>query len=182
MKPDAWIKRMALECDMIKPFVDHQVKDGNISYGLSSAGYDIRLSDEFKVFSPKKDTILNPKKITPDLFADFKGPICQIPANSFVLGRSLEYFKMPKDILATCLGKSTYARCGVAVNVTPLEPGWEGYLTMAINNISPVPVCIYANEGIAQLLFFETDGSCEVSYKQRKSFYDKQKGIVLSKV
>lgn len=173
---------MALECEMIKPFVDHQVKDGNISYGLSSAGYDIRLSDEFKIFSPKDKSPLDPKKMAQSSFTDFKGAACQIPANSFILGRSLEYFNMPKDILATCLGKSTYARCGVVVNVTPLEPGWEGYLTIAISNTAPVPVSIYANEGIAQILFFGTDEPCSVSYKDRKSFYDKQKGIVLSKV
>jgi len=182
IKPDTWIKRMALEYDMIKPFEPQQIKDNNISYGLSSYGYDIRIADEFKIYKDtgKKD-IIDPKKIIPDLFTDFNGEICIIPPNSFILARSLEYFKMPRNVLALCTGKSTYARIGVIVNVTPLEPSWEGFLTMEISNTSPGPVKLYANEGIAQVVFFESTEECEVTYSDRKGRYQSQQGITLPK-
>ncbi|OIO34791.1 MAG: dCTP deaminase [Candidatus Omnitrophica bacterium CG1_02_40_15] len=182
LKPDSWIKKMALEHDMIKPFQPQQIKNNNISYGLSSYGYDIRIADEFKIFkgSGKKD-IIDPKNIRADLFEDFKGATCIIPPNSFILARSLEYFKMPPNALALCTGKSTYARIGVIVNVTPLEPSWEGYLTIAISNTSNSPAKLYANEGIAQVVFFESDEQCQVTYADRKGSYQSQKSITLPK-
>src|SRR3989338_10478545 len=182
VRPDTWIKKMALEYDMIKPFEPQQIKHNNISYGLSSYGYDIRIADEFKIFkgSGPKD-IIDPKNIGPDLFEDFKGDTCIIPPNSFILARSLEYFKMPRNVLALCTGKSTYARIGVIVNVTPLEPCWEGYLTIEISNTSPLPVRLYANEGIAQVVFFTSDEECEVSYADRKGRYQAQREITLPK-
>ena len=179
IKPDTWIKKMALEYDMIKPFEPKQIKDGNISYGLSSYGYDIRIADGFKIFNGPKNSVIDPKKINPDLFEDFKGEICVIPANSFVLTRSVEYFKIPRNVLSLCTGKSTYARIGVIVNVTPLEPSWEGYLTIEISNTSPNPVRLYANEGIAQVVFFESQEACQVSYADRKGRYQSQKVITL---
>jgi len=171
---------MALEYDMIKPFEPEQIKKGNISYGLSSYGYDIRIADEFKVFKGRgaKD-IIDPKNIRSDLFEDFKGEFCIIQPNSFILARSFEYFKMPSNVLALCTGKSTYARIGVIVNVTPLEPSWEGYLTMEISNTSPSAVKLYANEGIAQVLFFESAQQCQVTYADRKGRYQSQKTITL---
>jgi len=180
IRPDTWIKRMALEQDMIRPFEPSQIKKGNISYGLSSYGYDIRITDEFKIFkgSGKKD-IIDPKKITPGLFEDFKGETCLILPNSFVLARSVEYFKMPSNVLALCTGKSTYARIGVIVNVTPLEPSWEGFLTIEISNTSPCPVRLYANEGIGQVVFFESSEACQVTYADRKGLYQSQKHITL---
>jgi len=182
IRPDIWIKRMALEYEMIKPFESTQVKNNNISYGLSSYGYDLRLSDEFKIFKgPSRDNIIDPKKIEPDLFEDFKGDFCIIPPNSFILARSLEYFKIPRNVLALCTGKSTYARVGVIVNITPLEPGWEGYITIDINNASHCPVKIYANEGIAQVVFFESSQACQISYADRKGLYQSQKTITLPK-
>ncbi|MFH1782854.1 MAG: dCTP deaminase [Candidatus Omnitrophota bacterium] len=181
IKPDTWIKKMALEEDIIKPFQMKQVRDGKISYGPSSFGYDIRLSNEFKLFRGKKEDILDPKNINKDLFEDHSGEYCIIPPNSFVLARSLEYFKMPKNVLALCTGKSTYARCGVIVNVTPLEPGWEGYLTMDISNTGASQVKIYANEGIAQIIFFESQEECDTTYSDRKGKYQSQKTITLSK-
>ena len=182
IRPDKWIKKMALEHDMIKPFEPDQVKNNNISYGLSSYGYDIRIADEFKIFkgSNKKDA-LDPKNIKLDLFEDFKGDVCVIPANSFILARSFEYFKIPSNVLALCTGKSTYARIGVIVNVTPLEPSWEGYLTIAISNTSSCPAKLYANEGIAQIVFFESDEQCQTTYADRKGKYQAQKVITLSK-
>jgi len=182
LKPDSWIKKMALEHDMIKPFEPRQIKNNNISYGLSSYGYDIRISDQFKIFkgAGKKD-IIDPKNAKPGLFEDFKGSIYVIPPNSFVLAMSLEYFKIPSNVLALCAGKSTYARIGVIVNVTPLEPSWEGYLTIAISNTSNVPAKLYANEGIGQVVFFESDEQCDITYADRKGKYQFQQSITLSK-
>lgn len=182
IKPDTWIKKMALEHDMIKPFEPQQIKNKNISYGLSSYGYDIRLASEFKIFrgSGTRD-IIDPKRIDPDLFEGFQGDTCVIPPNSFILAKSLEYFKIPPDVLALCTGKSTYARIGVVVNVTPLEPCWEGHITIDISNTSPCGVKVYANEGIAQIVFFESVEACEVTYSDRKGSYQAQKGITLPK-
>jgi len=182
LKPDLWIKKMALEHDMIKPFEPRQVKKDNISYGLASYGYDIRIADEFKIFkgSPEARSI-DPKNISSDSFEDFKGPVCVIPPNTFILARSLEYFKIPSNVLALCTGKSTYARIGVIVNVTPLEPAWEGYLTIAISNTSGFPAKLYANEGIAQVVFFESDEQCQVTYADRKGKYQSQQSITLPK-
>ncbi|HAZ10117.1 MAG: dCTP deaminase [Omnitrophica bacterium GWA2_41_15] len=182
LKPDSWIKKMALEYDMIKPFEPQQIKNNNISYGLSSYGYDIRIADEFKIFKGSgKQDVIDPKNIKPDLFEDFKGDACIIPKNTFILARSLEYFKMPSNVLALCTGKSTYARIGVIVNVTPLEPSWEGYLTIAISNTSGSSAKLYANEGIAQVVFFESDEQCQVTYADRKGKYQSQKSITLPK-
>lgn len=183
IRPDTWIKKMAFEKDMIRPFEPEQIRNDNISYGLSSFGYDIRLADEFKIFkgSASEETAIDPKRIRPDLFEDFRGNECIIQPHSFVLARSLEYFKIPRNVLALCTGKSTYARIGVIVNVTPLEPCWEGYLTIEISNTSPLPVKLYANEGIAQVVFFASDGECEVSYADRKGRYQAQKEITLPK-
>ena len=172
---------MALEHDMIKPFESEQIRKNNISYGLSSFGYDIRIADEFKIFKGGSKDVSDPKKIDPNLFENFKGEVCIIPPNSFILAKSLEYFKMPRNVLALCTGKSTYARIGVIVNVTPLEPCWEGYLTMGISNTSPAQAKLYASEGIAQLVFFESDEECEVSYSDRKGRYQAQKEITLPK-
>ena len=168
---------------MIRPFEPEQVRNNNISYGLSSFGYDIRLADEFKIFkgSGDEDAIVDPKRIRPDLFEDFRGDKCVIRPHSFVLARSLEYFKIPRNVLALCTSKSTYARIGVIVNVTPLEPCWEGYLTIEISNTSPLPVRLYANEGIAQVVFFTSDEECEVSYADRKGRYQAQREITLPK-
>ena len=182
IRPDIWIKKMALEHDMIKPFEPDQIKKNNISYGLSSYGYDMRLADEFKIlkYAGSKD-IIDPKNVKPGLFQDLKADFCIIPPNSFILARSLEYFKMPSNVLALCTGKSTYARIGVIVNVTPLEPSWEGYLTIAISNTSPSGAKIYANEGIAQIMFFESDEQCLVTYADRKGKYQAQTSITLPK-
>ena len=180
IKPDSWIKRIALEHDMIKPFESAQIKNNNISYGLSSYGYDIRIADEFKLFKGSDpDIIIDPKKIIPDLFEDFKGEACIIPPNSFILARSLEYFKIPGNVLALTTGKSTYARIGIIVNVTPLEPSWEGFITIEISNTSPSSVKLYANEGIGQVVFLESDEVCEVSYSDRRGRYQSQKSITL---
>lgn len=182
IKPDRWIKKMALEAKMIDPFVDHQVSEGHISYGLSSFGYDIRVHDEFKVFIGTGNQVIDPKHIDPHSFIDFKGKECAIPPNSFVLARSFEYFRMPEKVIAVCFGKSTYCRCGVLVNVSPLEPTWEGFLTMAIYNTTPHPAKVYSHEGIAQLLFYEGEEVPGVTYKDRKGKYQAQQGIVLPKV
>lgn len=173
---------MALEHEMIRPFEPQQVKNNNISYGLSSYGYDIRLADEFKIFkSHSGQAILDPKKINPDLFEDYSGESCVIPPHSFILARSLEYFKIPRNALALCTGKSTYARIGVIVNVTPLEPAWEGYITIEISNTSPCSVMLYAKEGIAQVVFFESSEACQISYADRKGSYQAQTRITLPK-
>lgn len=167
---------------MIEPFNDKQVKAGVISYGVSSYGYDIRVSDEFKIFTNVNSTIVDPKNFDPKSFVDFKGEICIVPPNSFALARTLEYFRIPRNVLVVTLGKSTYARCGIIINVTPLEPEWEGHVTLEISNTTPLPAKIYANEGIAQLLFYESDEPCAVSYKDRKGKYQGQRGITLPKL
>ncbi len=173
---------MALDKAMIAPFEERQVRKGVISYGLSSYGYDIRISDEFKIFTNINTTIVDPKSFDPRSFVDFKGPVCVIPPNSFALGRSVEYFKIPRNVMTICLGKSTYARCGIITNVTPFEPEWEGFVTLEISNTTPLPARIYANEGIAQVLFFESDETCAVSYADRQGKYQGQQGIVLPTV
>jgi len=179
---DAWIRRMAKEERMIEPFIDDQVRDEVISYGLSSYGYDIRCTDEFKIFTNVHSAIVDPKHFNPSSFIDYKGEVCIIPPNSFVLARTIEYFRIPRKVLTVCLGKSTYARCGLIVNVTPFEPEWEGYVTLEISNTTPLPARIYANEGIAQVLFFEADDICEISYADRKGKYQAQKDIVLPRI
>ena len=182
LKPDHWIRKMALEHGMIEPFVDTQVRNGVISYGLSSYGYDIRIADEFKIFTNVFNTVVDPKHFDPRSMVDFKGGECVIPPNSFVLGKTIEYFRIPRSVLTVCLGKSSYARCGLIVNVTPFEPEWEGFVTLEISNTTPLPAKIYANEGIAQVLFFEADEECEISYADKKGKYQAQQGIVLPKI
>lgn len=184
LKSDRWIRTRALFGDMIVPFVENQVRDGVISYGLSSYGYDIRVANEFKVFTPGmgNTTIVDPKGLDESVLVDFVGDECIIPPNSFALARSLEHIKVPKDVLATVLGKSTYARCGIVTNFTPLEPGWHGYITIEISNTTPLPAKIYANEGIAQVLFFEGDEPCETSYADKQGKYQGQKGITLPRL
>jgi dCTP deaminase len=182
IKSDAWIRRMALEHGMIEPFEDRQVREGVVSYGLSSYGYDIRVGDEFKVFTNINTTVIDPKNFDPRSFVDIKAPVCIVPPNSFALAHTIEYFRIPRDILTICLGKSTYARCGIIVNVTPFEPEWEGTVTLEISNTTPLPAKIYANEGIAQVLFFQGDEPCEVSYADKKGKYLKQRGVTLPKV
>jgi dCTP deaminase len=182
LQPDHWIRKMAKEHKMIEPFADHQVRNGVISYGVSSYGYDIRVADEFKIFTNVYSAIVDPKHFDPKSMVDYKGDICVIPPNSFALARTVEYFRIPRSVLTVCLGKSTYARCGIIVNVTPFEPEWEGYVTLEISNTTPLPARIYANEGIAQVLFFVADDECEVSYADKKGKYQKQKEIVLPKL
>jgi dCTP deaminase len=182
VKPDSWIRRMAAEHRMIEPFVDGQVRENVISYGLSSYGYDIRVTDEFKIFTNVHSAIVDPKGFNADSFIDYKGDICVIPPNSFVLARTIEYFRIPRNVITICLGKSTYARCGLIVNVTPFEPEWEGYVTLEISNTTPLPARVYANEGIAQVVFLEADEVCEVSYADRKGKYQKQEAIVLPRI
>jgi dCTP deaminase len=182
LKPDHWIRKMALEHKMIEPFVENQVREGVISYGVSSYGYDMRVADEFKVFTNVYGATVDPKNFAPNAFVDFKGPLCVIPPNSFALARSMEYFRIPRSVLTVCLGKSTYARCGLIVNVTPFEPQWEGYVTLEISNTTPLPAKIYANEGIAQVLFFEADEECEVSYADKKGKYQGQTGVTPPKL
>ncbi len=173
---------MALEQGMIKPFEERQVRAGGISYGLSSYGYDLRIADEFKIFTNINNTIVDPKRFDPRSFVDYQGPVCIVPPNSFALARSIEYFKIPRNVLTICVGKSTYARCGIITNVTPFEPEWEGYVTLEISNTTPLPAKIYANEGIAQVLFFESDEACQTSYADRQGKYQGQQGIVLPTV
>ena len=182
LKPDYWIRKMALEKRMIEPFADRQVREGVISYGLSSYGYDIRVADEFKIFSKIESAVIDPKHFDNRLLLDYKGEVCTIPPNSFILARTVEYFRIPRDVLTICLGKSTYARCGIIVNVTPFEPEWEGYVTLEISNTSPLPAKIYANEGIAQVMFFVADELCEVSYADKKGKYQAQQTIVPPKL
>ena len=182
LKPDHWIRKLALEQAMIEPFADNQVRDGVISFGVSSYGYDIRVADEFKIFTNVYSAVVDPKNFDSHSMVDFKGEICVIPPNSFALARTVEYFRIPRDVLTVCLGKSTYARCGIIVNVTPFEPEWEGYVTLEISNTTPLPARIYANEGIAQVLFFQADEVCEVSYADKKGKYQKQEAIVLPKL
>ena len=184
LKPDAWIRKMAIERQMIKPFVDHQVRDGLISFGLSSYGYDIRVAEEFKIFTSGLGdlTVVDPKRFDTRSMVDFRGDACIIPPNSFALARSVEYFRVPRSVLCICLGKSTYARCGIVVNVTPFEPGWMGFVTIEISNTTPLPAKIYAGEGIAQVLFFEGDEECTLSYADRKGKYQRQESIVLPRL
>src|SRR2546427_6452118 len=183
IKSDNWIKRMAIEHKMIDPFVENQVRSGVISFGLSSYGYDIRVADEFKVFTNINSTVIDPKAFDPRSFVDQKTDVCIVPPNSFALARTVEYFRIPRDVLTVCLGKSTYARCGIIVNVTPFEPEWEGTATLEISNTTPLPAKIYANEGLCQVLFFESDEDCEVSYADKKGKYQKQPAaIVLPKL
>ena len=179
---DKWIAKMAKEKNMIEPFVDSQIKSGTISYGLSSFGYDARVSEEFKVFTNVDSAIVDPKDFSPKGFVDRPGPVCVIPPNSFVLARTVEYFKIPRNVLVICLGKSTYARCGIIVNVTPLEPEWEGHVTLEFSNTTPLPAKIYANEGACQFLFLEGNEVPEVTYADRKGKYMGQKGVTLPKV
>lgn len=183
IKADNWIRRMAKEHGMIAPFVDGQTRgQGNekiVSYGLSSYGYDLRVAHEFKVFTNVYNSIVDPKNFTENSFIQRDGDVCIVPPNSFALARSIEYFKIPRNVLTICLGKSTYARCGIIVNVTPFEPEWEGYVTIEISNTTPLPAKIYAGEGIAQVLFFESDEQCDVSYADRKGKYMNQVGITL---
>ena len=181
IKSDHWIKKMSLEKKMIEPFTDEQIKSGAISYGLSSYGYDIRVADEYKIFTNVNNSIVDPKNFDANSFIDFKGDICIVPPNSFALARSVEYFRIPRKILTICVGKSTYARCGIIVNVTPFEPEWEGYVTLEISNTTPLPARIYSNEGLCQVLFFESDEECNVSYKDKNGKYLKQTGITLPK-
>jgi dCTP deaminase len=188
IKADSWIRLMAQQNGMIEPFVERQVKSVDsqkpniVSYGLSSYGYDIRVADEFKVFTNVYNSIVDPKNFQDDSFVKINGNVCIVPPNSFALARSVEYFKIPRNILTICLGKSTYARCGIIVNVTPFEPEWEGYVTIEISNTTPLPAKIYANEGIAQVIFFQADNECEVSYADRHGKYMKQVGITLPRV
>ena len=182
IKSDKWIKKMSLNTDMIKPFIDEQIKNSLISYGLSSYGYDIRVSNEYKIFTNVNNSLVDPKNFDSNSFVDFVGDICIIPPNSFALARSIEYFKIPRNVLTICLGKSTYARCGIIVNVTPFEPEWEGYVTLEISNTTPLPAKIYSNEGLCQVLFFESDEACETSYKDKKGKYQSQVGITLPKL
>jgi dCTP deaminase len=173
---------MALEHKMIEPFEDRQVRDGVVSYGLSSYGYDIRVADEFKVFTNINSTVVDPKNFDARSFVDLKTDICIIPPNSFALAKTVEYFRIPRDVLTVCVGKSTYARCGLIVNVTPFEPEWEGFVTLEISNTTPLPARVYANEGIAQVLFFQSDEMCEVSYADKKGKYQKQQGLTLPRL
>jgi len=179
IKADNWIRKMAQEQKMIEPFIEGQVRQGVVSYGLSSYGYDIRVADEFKIFTNVYSAIVDPKNFDTRSMVDFKGEVCIIPPNSFALARTVEYFRIPRDVLTVCVGKSTYARCGIIVNVTPFEPEWEGFVTLEISNTTPLPAKIYANEGIAQVLFFQGDEQCDVSYAYRKCKYQKQQTILL---
>ena len=182
VKSDGWIRKMAKEHGMIEPFVDGQVRKGAISYGLSAYGYDIRVSDEFKVFTNVFNSVVDPKNFDDKSFVEIKADHCMIPPNSFALARTVEYFRIPRSTITLCVGKSTYARCGIIVNVTPFEPEWEGFVTLEISNTTPLPAKIYANEGIAQVLFFEADEMCEVSYADKKGKYQKQVGITPPRV
>jgi len=186
VKSDRWIQKMATEHGMIEPFESRQVKEVNgqrvVSYGTSSYGYDIRCSEEFKLFTNINSTIVDPKNFDSNSFVDITGPVCIIPPNSFALARTVEYFRIPRNVLTICLGKSTYARCGIIVYVTPFEPEWEGYVTLEFSNTTPLPAKIYANEGVAQVIFFESDEECETSYKDRGGKYQGQHGVTLPKI
>ena len=182
IKSDIWIEKMSKLNKMIEPFESDQIKNGKISYGLSSFGYDIRVSDEYKIFTNINNSIVDPKNFDENSFIDFQGDVCIVPPNSFALARSIEYFRIPRDILTICVGKSTYARCGIIVNVTPFEPEWEGYVTLEISNTTPLPARIYSNEGLCQVLFFQSDEECRISYKDKAGKYQQQKGITLPKI
>jgi dCTP deaminase len=182
IKSDRWIREMSQKHGMIEPFVDSQVRAGVVSFGLSSYGYDIRVADEFKVFTNINTTVIDPKSFDPRSFVDIKADVCIVPPNSFALARTIEYFRIPRDVLTICLGKSTYARCGIIVNVTPFEPEWEGFVTLEISNTTPLPAKIYANEGLAQVLFFQSDEPCERSYADKKGKYQGQQGVTLPRI
>lgn len=182
LKPDHWIIDMAKKQRMIEPFIEEQIRDGVISYGVSSYGYDIRVANEFKIFTNVFSAIVDPKNFDRASMIDFTGDVCVIPPNSFVLARTVEYFRVPRSVLTLCVGKSTYARCGIIVNVTPFEPEWEGYVTLEISNTTPLPAKIYANEGIAQVIFFEADEECNISYADKKGKYQKQQTIELPRI
>jgi len=186
IKSDKWIRKMALEHRMISPFEENQItadsQNKKISYGTSSYGYDVRCADEFKIFTNINSTIVDPKNFDTNNFVDVKSDVCIIPPNSFCLARTVEYIKIPRNVLTVCLGKSTYARCGIIVNVTPLEPEWEGHVTLEFSNTTPLPAKIYANEGVAQFLFFESDEECAVSYKDKNGKYQGQQGVTLPRM
>jgi dCTP deaminase len=184
IKSDRWIRRMAAEHNMIAPFVDGQVRDGAISYGVSSYGYDMRVADDFRIFTNVLSAIVDPKQFDDRSFVEFKGDVCIVPPNSFALARSVEYFRIPRNVLTICVGKSTYARCGIITNVTPFEPEWEGHVTLEISNTTPLPARIYANEGICQVLFFEADDDdvCQTSYADKKGKYQAQRGVTLPRL
>jgi dCTP deaminase len=180
--PDHWIRRMAVETGMIEPFVETQKRDGVISYGLSSYGYDARIADEFKIFTNVDSAVIDPKDFSAASFVDRQTDVCIIPPNSFALGRTVEYFRIPRDVLVICLGKSTYARCGIIVNVTPLEPEWEGQVTIEISNTTPLPAKIHAHEGICQFLFLRGESPCETSYADKAGKYMRQRGVALPRL
>ena len=182
IKSDRWIRRMAASRGMIEPFAESQVREGVISYGVSSYGYDMRVAPEFKIFTNVLSAVVDPKAFDPRSFVEFHGDVCMVPPNSFALARSIEYFRIPRNVLTVCVGKSTYARCGIITNVTPFEPEWEGHVTLEISNTTPLPAKIYANEGIAQVLFFESDEECETSYKDKAGKYQQQTGITLPRL
>ena len=181
IKSDRWIKDMA-RGGMIEPFVERQVRRDVVSFGLSSYGYDIRVADEFKIFTNINNTVIDPKAFDPRSFIDIQADVCIVPPNSFALARTIEYFRIPRDVLTLCLGKSTYARCGIIVNVTPFEPEWEGTATLEISNTTPLPAKIYANEGIAQVLFFQSDERCEISYADKNGKYQAQREVTLPRI
>lgn len=186
IKSDSWIRRMVDEQQMIEPYETGQIRESEhgrvISYGTSSYGYDIRCADEFKIFTNINSAVVDPKEFDPNSFVDIKSDVCIIPPNSFALARTVEYFRIPRDVLTICLGKSTYARCGIIVNVTPLEPEWEGHVTLEFSNTTPLPAKIYANEGVAQVLFLGADEICEISYKDRNGKYQGQTGVTVPKL
>ena len=184
VKSDRWIAKMAQEHRMIDPFAEAQVREGVISYGVSSYGYDMRVAREFKIFTNAMSAIVDPKHFDPRSFVEFEGDVCIVPPNSFALARSVEYFRIPRNVITVCLGKSTYARCGIITNVTPFEPEWEGHVTLEISNTTPLPAKIYANEGIAQVLFFaaDEDDVCAVSYADKKGKYQAQRGVTLPRI
>jgi dCTP deaminase len=182
IKSDRWIARMAREHRMIEPFAESQVRSGVISYGVSSYGYDMRVAREFKIFTNAMSALVDPKAFDPKSFVEFEGDVCVVPPNSFALARSVEYFRIPRNVLTICVGKSTYARCGIITNVTPFEPEWEGFVTLEISNTTPLPARIYANEGIAQVLFFEGDEAPAVSYADKQGKYQAQRGVTLPKI
>ena len=181
IKSDRWIKEMA-QGGMIEPFIERQMRRDVVSFGLSSYGYDIRVADEFKIFTNINSTVIDPKAFDPRSFIDVEADVCIIPPNSFALARTIEYFRIPRDVLTLCLGKSTYARCGIIVNVTPFEPEWEGTATLEISNTTPLPAKIYANEGIAQVLFFQSDELCETSYADKQGKYQAQRDVTLPRI
>ncbi|KPK81624.1 MAG: deoxycytidine triphosphate deaminase [Gemmatimonas sp. SM23_52] len=182
IKSDRWIRRMAQEHGMIDPFEERQVREGAISYGLSSYGYDMRVARSFRIFTNVNSAIVDPKQFDQRSFVEFEGDVCIIPPNSFALATSVEYFRIPRNVMTICVGKSTYARCGIITNVTPFEPEWEGHVTLEISNTTPLPAKIYADEGISQVLFFESDEECEISYADRKGKYQKQVGVTLPRL